>query len=127
MPLTITSQFCIRCEENSVESIVHKFCECLKIIEAWNSLRDILETIDVSLVFETDKSLINLNYNETILSNSIIWLIGEYVALIEEVVSSNKSLSSYKLLSHLRSRWLECMRLSIPDIGFIPGLFPSAP
>ena len=101
--------------------------ECLKIIEAWKSLRDILETIDVSLVFETDKSLINLNYNETILSNSIIWLIGEYVALIEEVVSSNKSLSSYKLLSHLRSRWLECMRLSIPDIGFIPGLFPSAP
>ena len=122
IPAVITNPLCIRCEQNTVESTVHLMCECMKIIEPWNSIRDILETIDISLVFETDQSLINLNYNTASTSNSILWIIGEYLVFIdEEKVCSGKSSSS--LLNYLRCRWLECSKLAMPSIGFIPGLF----
>ena len=116
---------CIRCQ-TSVETIIHRFSSCSQVLEAWNQLRNILEILDNSLCFETDHSLINLYYSEPISHNSVLWLIGEYIMYIEqEVVLSNRKVSGHGLLNRLQSRWLECSKLSIPDLELIPGLFPT--
>ena len=122
----IDSPYCISCSVRSLDTVSHRYCECLKVIDAWNTLRDLLENLDSSLIHERDLSLINLCYLEPLRKHSVLWLIGEYIVLIEqEVIFCDRSISSSKLLSHLRSRWLECSKLSIPMLEFIPGLFPT--
>ena len=123
----IDSPYCIFCPNDiSLDTVHHRYCECFKVIDSWNSLRDLLENLDPSLMHERDLSLINLCYQEPLSGNSVLWLIGEYVSLIEEeVVLFKRSISATKLMTHLRNRWHECSTLKMPLLEFIPGLFPT--
>ena len=124
--LNAENPFCIFCDSCEVESVIHRFSTCSQIVGTWMSFRRSLEFLDHRVAQESDDSILHLYYQEMLASNSILWLIGEYVVFIEkEVVLANRNVSGLSLLNHLRSRWLECSRLNIPDLGFIPGLFPT--
>ena len=71
----IDSPSCNLCNDNSPATILHRYCECSAVLDAWNRLRDLLETLDSSTIMETDHSLINLYYDEPLCGNSILWLI----------------------------------------------------
>ena len=119
----VDSPFCTRCLTNSIENQTHRYASCVLVPDAWNCLRELLESVDEDIIYETDHSLLHLYYSESINGNSILWLIAEYIDLVErEVVISNRKLSASHLLNHLRARKFACARLAMPDIGFIPGL-----
>ena len=122
---SIESPNCIRCEQNAIDSVIHRYSECILVLDAWSTLRNLLERLDQSLCFESDHSLIHLYYLEPMGSNSVLWLIGEYLVYIErEFIFSNRKVSGSGLLSCLRSRWSDCTRIAMPNLEFIPGLFP---
>ena len=74
-------------------------------------------------IFELDLSILHFYFSPTIPVNAALWLIGEFVSQVETaVVLKNNSLSHKKIMDHLSSKKLECHNISIPDIGFIPGL-----
>ena len=120
----IESPTCIICMDGP-ESQHHRYVLCRAVSEAWLTIRDLIESVDFELVFESDCSLLHFYFNSTCRENAVLWLIGEYVSLVEsEVVLKNNSLSSKKIIDHLSTRQLECRNLSLPDIGLIPGLSP---
>ena len=96
------------------------------MIEAWELVREMIEGLDICLTFESDHSLLHLYYSEPLHGDSVLWLLGEYVDLVESHVSmSNQKLSRSSFLSHIRTRWLQSQHVAMPPIGFIPGLSPS--
>ena len=93
------------------------------VSDAWSTLRDLLETIDQNIIPETDYALLHLFYEEPIMANSVLWLLGEYIDYIEtEVVLMGRKVSGSGLISNLRARRFSCALQAMPDIGFIPGL-----
>ena len=98
----------------------------MSVREAWAGLREMLEDIDLGIALESDHALLNLYYAEPLRGNTILWLIGEYISLVDTIVIiQNQTLRNIHLVSHLRNRWLECRHIAMPDIGFITGLFPT--
>ena len=79
--------------------------------------------MEPELIFESDYSLLHLNYDASRRENAIVWMIGEYVCQVEsESVLKNTKLSRLKTINHFISKKLECKELALPDLGFIPGL-----
>ena len=123
--LQVDSPYCVRCIPNTwEESIEHRYCSCIRVCDSWDALRSLLESLDSTLLLETDLSIINLCYQEPMSGNATLWMIGEYIVFIEkEVIMSNKHVSGNRLMAHLRTRWMECSKSAIPSLQFIPALF----
>ena len=125
LPNVYETPFCLKCDSNLIESQVHKYCLCSSVSDAWCLVRQLMENLDISIVFESDFSIIHLFYTEPLHGHSVLWLIGEYVCLVESVaIKENKKLSRDILLNHLRQKWLEIQHMATHAIDFIPGLFP---
>ena len=71
--------FCPHCKDFLVESVIDRYSQYVGVKESWNILRDIMETIDSSLIFETDHCLIHLYYTEPMCANSILWLYIDFI------------------------------------------------
>ena len=50
--------------------------------------------------------------------NALLWVIGEYVALVDLEANEKQS----RVLNFLRSKISEYQYMASPDLGFIPGL-----
>ena len=86
-------------------------------------MRDILESLDQLIFFEADDNIINLCFTNLYREEPVVWLIGEYIAYIEqEVVLGNRRVGRDDFLGHLAAKKLECRFMMLPDIGFIPGI-----
>ena len=124
MPKMVETPFCDRCSNNEIESILHRYTSCEMVLEAWNGLKEIIESIDITMVFESDHSLLNLYYQEPIQGTAVLWLIGVYVDYTEkEVILNNRRITRSNLINHIKAKWFESIRIAMPDLGFIPGLF----
>ena len=65
--------------------------------------------------------LVHFHFGVSRRENAVVWLIGEYVSLVEsEVVLKNNILSRKKLIDHLIAKQFQCQNMCLPDIGFIP-------
>ena len=116
------SPICCRCLAES-ESITHRYVYCSWVSDTWNLLREILESLDQLILFESDHSLLNLYYSELLHEDSVLWLMGEYFFYIEkEVVLNNRRGTVDDMLGYLESRRLSCNFMKIPPIGHIPGM-----
>ena len=119
--------FCNICNMNLVHNAVHKFCSCDSISQAWTQLRELTENLDLNLIFESDHALLHLYYSEPLSSPLVLWLIGEYVNLVESIPRDNNKITGSRLKHHLRCKWLDCTLRLKYNLGFIPGLFQSWP
>ena len=61
-------------------NLVHFFCECFKVSEAWNKLRTMLVSLQPSLRVISNDDLIRLNFELSSVDMEITWLIGTYLA-----------------------------------------------
>ena len=113
----------MRCISGSDETILHKYVQCSQVSDAWFTLRQLLESLDALILFESDHAILNLCFTNLFREEPIIWLIGEYVALVEyEVVLNNRTLTHNGLIGHLEARRLLCSHMCIPIVGTIPGM-----
>ena len=116
------SPLCSRCLAGS-ETIIHRFISCRWVSDIWNALREILESLDQLILFETDYTLLNLCYSDLLNEESVLWLLGEYLFYIDnEVVLNNRRVTVDDMMGYLESRRLICNFMKIPPIGHIPGM-----
>ena len=123
MPDKYTSPACNYCGQNSVETQIHRLTQCQQVSEAWLLIQDLILSLDFSMVFETDHSLICLYFSPSIKETDILWLLGEYVVYVEnEAVLKNRRISHRELLCHSKSRFLSCNNLPISNLKpFLSG------
>ena len=111
-----------RCSKE-VESILHLYSGCDFVHYAWNCLRELLESLDQLILFESDHSFLNLYFSCLLMEDQILWLIGEYVLYIDqEVILNNRRVVREDLMGYLESRRQTCNFMRISRIGFIPGM-----
>ena len=105
------------------DSQLHRYVFCRAVSDAWITVREFIESVDPDLIFESDHSILHLQYQSSPRENAILWLVGEYVSQVEsEAVLKNNKLTRKKITDYLVSRELECRQMSLPELGFIPGL-----
>ena len=105
------------------ETIMHKIALCKHVKEAWDSLRELMESIDQLVLFESDHSLLNLCFTRLLEEDTILWLLGEYVCFINtEVIINSRIATRQNLFGHLEARRQSCQTLRIPPISRIPGI-----
>ena len=62
MPGRYPSPGCAHC--GLVETILHRYCQCVNVSEAWEWLRFKLASLDISLVIADDLTLLTLNFDK---------------------------------------------------------------
>ena len=116
------SPLCRRCFEVS-ESIIHRYVTCQWVSDTWNALREMLESLDQLILFETDHTLLNVCYSDLLYEDSVLWLLGENFFYIDnEVVLNNRRITVEDMIGYPESRRLICNFMKIPPIGHIPGM-----
>ena len=117
MPIKHESPACEHCPQDIVGNQIHRYAQCVKVNDAWQEVFSIIVSLDISMVFETDHSLIHLYFSESSREADILWVIGEYVDYVEkETVLKNRKISSTEILSYLKSRIHNCRNLPISYI-----------
>ena len=101
-PRKYDSPLCLVC--GLVETITHKYATCMRVAEAWERLKDILQDLEQDFIFETDHSIINMYFKRMTRENAVIWLLGKYLELLEKEVLLNGRLLTSKILDS----WLSC-------------------
>ena len=77
-------------------------------------------------MFETDHSILNLYFPTSTRENACLWLIGSYLDLVDkEVFINGRKIKAEQLNGWLIAKSLESRHKSMPDIGFIPGLYQT--
>ena len=92
-------------------------------MDGWERLRDLLHQLDSQFIFESDHSILHLYFPKSIRENACIWLIGNYLDLVEkEVLLFGKILTREKLNGWLAAKYSEGKFQAMPDLGFILGI-----
>ena len=71
----------------------------------------------------SDLRLLRLDFPPSLRENAILWLLGNFVVLVEqEVVSKNNRLDISSIKGLFRQKKDYCNHLAMPHIGPIPGI-----
>ena len=62
------SPLCLRCTSGSVDSQLHRYTKCLSTREAWFTFRELVESIDHLILFESDHSLLHFDWMKVLLN-----------------------------------------------------------
>ena len=123
MPVKYRDNKCQRCEEEEVEDIVHRYTSCLAVADAWIGLKRLIFSVDNEVAVETDDALLNLDYGSSSREEAIIWLLGNFIRVVEEeIVMRQVGLNEDKLILSLKTRKQGREGRSVVDIGHIPAL-----
>ena len=122
MPRRFPSNLCDRCGD-IVESCTHRYLYCMFISEVWEWIWATSQTLEPTLAFSDETSLLRLDFPKGLRENSILWLVGSYVELVEkEVVSKEKKLELSYVKGYLKQKKQVSHLHAVPDLGIIPGI-----
>ena len=103
--------------QNAVQDIEHIFCSCSRVVEAWLWLRNRLLQLmahTIGGVATSSEEFILLQYQKDTQDKECIWLIGNYVEIVNnEVVAKNRMLKKDQLRGILRGRLQEMASRSV--------------
>ena len=85
LPNKVESPYCLACPA-VLETQFHKFTQCSAVSDGWRAIRELLESIESDFLFETEHSLLHLYFVSSRRENAALWIIGEYVSLVETEV-----------------------------------------
>ena len=92
----------------AVQDREHLFCSCTRVVESWLWLRTKLLQLmpqTVGGMATTSEEFLLLQYPEDTLDSECLWLIGNYVEIVDSVaVTKNKKLKVDQLRGILRGR-----------------------
>ena len=122
MPTKYLASNCPRCE-SAVESVKHRYTQCSFVSDAWAWIYRKIINLDPFFIQYDDLSLLHLKFSASIHDNAIIWLLGNFILLVEkETVSKNNRLSLPFVMGYLKQLKISHSVQALPDIGFIPGI-----
>ena len=121
MPRRFPSNMCDHCQE--VESCTHRYLRCSLVSETWEWILSTSQVLEPSIAFVEESSLLRLNYPKGLRENAVLWLIGNYVELVEkEVICKDKKLDLHSVQGYLKQKKYVAYQHAIPDLGIIPGI-----
>ena len=104
MPRKFTSNLCNRCLI-FVEDCNHRYMHCSFVSEIWGWVLATSQILEPSLAFSDEKSFLRLDFPKGFRENALLWLIGNYVELVErEVVSKDKKLDLQSVQGYLKQK-----------------------
>ena len=122
MPGRFPSAQCCRCREEE-EPIEHRYVLCRFVSESWIWLRSLINLIDTSTCLFDDLAILRLDFFRGLKENAIIWLLGNYIELVEsEVIVKENKLQPLSMKGFLKQKKLSAQNQHLPDLGLIPGL-----
>ena len=122
MPNKYPTSNCPRCTRSD-ESIKHCYIECSFVSDVWAWIYSKIIHLDPFLGEHDDLCLLQLKFSSSIHDNAIIWLLGNFISLVErEVVSKNNILSLPFVIGFFRQLKTSHSTQALPDISFIPGI-----
>ena len=122
MPGRFTSPLCPRCGLEP-ETASHRHLLCEHVCQAWEWVRYLILSLDSLLSAYSDKELLHLEYPKGLRENAILWLIGNFVELVEsEVVLKNHKLNSSSIKGLFKQKKQRARYMAMPELGLIPGL-----
>ena len=121
MPGRYPSSGCPNC--GIVETINHRYCQCINVSEAWEWLRAKIVSLDISLDVTDDMEFLTLCFEMGLRENAILWLLGVFVEIVEtEVVLRGNKLSVTSAKGIFKQRKQLSRHQAIPELGIILGL-----
>ena len=94
----VPSPNCLMC--NVLHDNVHLFCECILVREAWFWVRQrLLGLLPDSHARTSNFEFLNLMFERDIMDSEVIWMIGNFVQLVWDVVICKKN---WSFMWHLR-------------------------
>ena len=112
---------CLKC--NVLHNNAHVFTECILVREAWFWVRQRLLGILPNSGTTSNFEFINLMFEENVMDDEAIWLIGVYVKSVwKYVICKKKRLSIETLKSEYQLKFTVHQESNMPDLGYIAGL-----
>ena len=75
--------YCLECL-NIVGAVAvtseHYFCTCLRVVDVWTEIKQVLNGLLPSVATTTDLDLITLKFERSQVENEMTWIIGNYLA-----------------------------------------------
>ena len=96
---------CIQCP-GIISDICHFFCSCLRTREIWNWLRLRINSV-CTIVNCSDWEVLNLLFPETRKEQTIVWMIGSYLAYVWQASKNCEDVSVEKLFGFLTFKYRE--------------------
>ena len=85
-----------------------------------------MESIEPTIIYETDYSVLHLCFRRLENDLPIVWLLGQYLAYVEkEVFIDNRTVSGAQIRGWLQSKLPEARNMAMNEIGHITALDPS--
>ena len=81
---SVQEPYCERCNGKMIGDLVHYFCLCNSVANAWNDVKNILDILIQGNVSDFD--LINLRYSKCQFEEEVIWVIGSYVHYVWRLI-----------------------------------------
>ena len=118
----VPSPNCTHC--NVLHDNVHLFCECILVREAWFWVRQrLLGLLPDSHSRTSNFEFLNLMFERDIMDSEVIWMIGNFVQLVWDVViCKKKHLKIETMKSEYEMKFFTHQKSNMPHLGYIVGL-----
>ena len=121
MPTRFSNDTCSHCEYP--ETIHHRYLHCSYVSDAWNWIQNIIYCLDPNLRINDETVLLHFYFDKGLRENAIVWLLGNFIQLVEtHVMSRNQKLDIHSLQGILKERKQLTVYKSMPELGLIPGI-----
>ena len=115
---------CPRCgDQNYRETISHRYLTCVYVAEQWEWVKFTITSLDIGIDAVNDQDLISLNFPYSLRENAILWLLGQYIEVVEkEVVLKGVKLDTNFIKCLFKQKKYLARTQAIPDLGIILGV-----
>ena len=115
---------CNRCDQRSLDTVVHMFSECSLVREAWAwTRRRVLSLLPDDMSDLSNLELLLMFFPKEMFENSIVWVLGVYMNYVyEEAVIKGRLLSDHHVRGYMRYMYYQSKGTKMPDVGYIRGI-----
>ena len=122
MPGRFHSPQCCRCGQEP-ETIIHRYQTCRHVSQVWEWVRNLMLLLDPCLSLDSDSDILSLNFSKGLRENSILWLLGIFIKLVEsDVILKQYILNPNTVPGFFKQQKQKARHMAMPDLGIIPGL-----
>ena len=118
----VNNPCCVEC--NVREDNVHIFSECSMVQEAWFWVRSrLLAMLPEACSRTSNFEFLNRMFARDILDSEAIWIIGNFVQLVWDIViCKKKSLKIETMKNEFEMKYFTHHKSNMPHLGYIVGL-----
>ena len=116
----VWTDVCQGCNQGEVQDCVHLFMECDRVREGWHWVRRRIMILLDDVQGLSNYEILHLSFPRELDENEIMWLLGVWVAMVqEEVVVKKRVLGDQFVRGHFRYKYLQTLSINMPQLNHI--------